>query len=41
MANAEQNRFKKRMRKQPWYRWGPYLSEGNGELSVEDYLTEP
>jgi len=38
MANAEQNRLQEAHEdKQPWYRWGPYLSERQWGTVREDY----
>ena len=38
MANAEQNRLQEaHEEKQPWYRWGPYLSERQWGTVREDY----
>ncbi|MFL5665846.1 MAG: MGH1-like glycoside hydrolase domain-containing protein, partial [Ktedonobacteraceae bacterium] len=38
MTNAEQNRLQEaRENKQPWYRWGPYLSERQWGTVREDY----
>src|SRR5271169_3165460 len=38
MANAEQNRLQEaHEEKQPWYRWGPYVSERQWGTVREDY----
>src|SRR6266513_272454 len=38
MANAEQNRLQEAHEdKQPWYRWGPYISERQWGTVREDY----
>ena len=38
MANAEQNRLQEAYEdKQPWYHWGPYLSERQWGTVREDY----